>query len=136
MNSNYSYSPTPSGPLELIINACNWHHPHTSKEDVTENKNEINILNSIFYFSGKVARQIRKRAIHPISYLLWIKRVGQRRIGYPSNFKISGSGSLSGGSVILLSLSGSGVREYPGVGYLSKNYNIRRISGSGFGSLK
>ena len=67
-------------------------------------------------------------------YMLWTLDLG--RIGYPGNFKISGSGSLSGGSVILLSLSGSGVRGYPGVGYPSKNYNIRRISGSGFGSLK
>ncbi|KAF2614601.1 hypothetical protein F2Q70_00012080 [Brassica cretica] len=63
------------------------------------------------------------------------------RIGYPGNFKVSGSGSLSGGSIILLSLSGSGVLGYPGGGYpgggyLSKNCNIRRISGSGFGSLK
>ena len=50
--------------------------------------------------------------------------------------RVSESGSLSGGSIILLSLSGSGVLGYPGVGYFSKNCNIRQISGSGFGSLK
>jgi len=59
-----------------------------------------------------------------------------RRIGYPDNYKVSGSGFLSGVSIILLSLSGSGVLGYPSVGYPSKNCNIRRISGSGFGSLK
>jgi len=31
------------------------------------------------------------------------------RIGYPDNFKVSGSRSLFGGSIILLSLSGYGV---------------------------
>ncbi|WZZ78850.1 hypothetical protein YC2023_099422 [Brassica napus] len=35
------------------------------------------------------------------------------QIGYPGNFKVSGS--LSGGSIILLSLSGSGVLGYPGL---------------------
>ncbi|KAF3562667.1 hypothetical protein DY000_02013224 [Brassica cretica] len=59
-------------------------------------------------------------------------RSGTDRVS--GQFKISGSGSLSGGSIILLSLSGFGVRGYPGVGYPSKNHNIRRISGSGFGS--
>ena len=72
----------------------------------------------------------------PISCLNTVYKVGLERIGYPGNFKISGSGSLSGGSIILLSLSGSGIRGYPGVGYPSKYYNIRRISRSGFGSLK
>ena len=61
--------------------------------------------------------------------------LGLGRIGYPGNFKVSGFRSLSGGSIILLSLSGSGVLGYPDVGYPSKNCNIRRISGSGFGSL-
>ena len=51
--------------------------------------------------------------------------VGPRQIGYPDNFKVSGSGSLSGGSIFLLSLSGSVVLGYPGVGYPSKNCNIR-----------
>ena len=59
-------------------------------------------------------------------------KVGLGRIGYPSNFKVSGFGSLSGGSIILLYLSGSGVLGYPSVRYHSKNCNIRRISGSGF----
>ena len=47
------------------------------------------------------------------------------RIGYPDNFKVSGSGSLSGGSIILLSLSGSGVLGYPDIGYPYNNCNIR-----------
>ena len=51
-------------------------------------------------------------------------------IGYLDNFKVSG------GSIILLSLSEYGVLGYPGVEYPSKNCNIRRISGSEFGSLK
>ena len=62
--------------------------------------------------------------------------LGLGRIEYPGSFKISGSGSVSGGSIIILFLSGSEVLGYPGVGYPSKNYNILRISGSGFGSLK
>ncbi|KAF2556012.1 hypothetical protein F2Q68_00014323 [Brassica cretica] len=51
---------------------------------------------------------------------MWLL-LGLRRIGYPDNFKVSGSRSLSDGSIILLSLSGSGVLGYPGVGYPSKN---------------
>ncbi|WZZ26659.1 hypothetical protein YC2023_010060 [Brassica napus] len=47
-----------------------------------------------------------------------------RRIGYPDTFKVSGSESLSGGSIILLSLSGSGVLGYPGVGYHLKNLKL------------
>ncbi|WZZ33473.1 hypothetical protein YC2023_016874 [Brassica napus] len=73
---------------------------------------------------------------HKDEWILAMYLVGLGRIGYQSNFKVSGSGSLSGGSIILLSLSGSGVLGYPGVGYPPKNCNIRRISGSGFGSLK
>ena len=56
--------------------------------------------------------------------------LGLGRIGYPDNFKVSGFGSLSGGSIILLFLSESGVLGYQGVRYPSKNCNIRQIYGS------
>ena len=69
-------------------------------------------------------------------YVCSNNEVGLGRIAYPGNFKISGSGFISGGSIILLYLSGSGVLGYLGVRYPSKNYNIRRIFGSGFESLK
>ena len=62
-------------------------------------------------------------------------QLGLERIWYPGNFKVSGSGSLSGGSIILLFLSDSGVFGYPDIRYPSQNCNIRRISGFGFGSF-
>lgn len=42
MNSKYSYEPTPLGPLELmpVIDIV----PHTSSEDITENKTEVNSI--------------------------------------------------------------------------------------------
>ena len=50
--------------------------------------------------------------------------LGLERIRYLDNFKVFGSRFLSGESIILLSLSGSGFLGYPGVGYLYKNCNI------------
>nr|VDD55845.1 unnamed protein product [Brassica oleracea] len=57
------------------------------------------------------------------------EEVGLRWIGYPGNFKVSSS--LSGGSIILQSLSGSGILGYPGVGYPSKNF-INETYGFGY----
>ena len=62
--------------------------------------------------------------------------LGLGRIGYLENFKVFGFESLSGRSIILLFLSGSGVLGYPDVGYPYKICNIRRISRFGYESLK
>ena len=76
-------------------------------------------------------KKIPNKCLHNLEISCQVKKKYQINV-----FIIKVFGSLSSGSVFLLSLFGSGVPGYPGIWYPSKNYNIQQISGTRFRSLK